>query len=95
MSIREYLDKIKPYLSNMINNLISQGAWKIHLTMIIKLFSSKDPEETGIIHTKSDNIETMIGQMRQIESLKNFLNFFCKDIKRLRRINERKQICFW
>ena len=31
LSIKEYLDKIKPYLSDMINNDIAQGKrWKIY-----------------------------------------------------------------
>ena len=28
---KEYLDKIKPYLSNMIDNSMTQGEWKIQL----------------------------------------------------------------
>ena len=61
---KEYLDKIKPYLSNMIDNSMTQGEWKIQLIIfllkILKCFCSKDSEETRTMHTKSDNIETMI-----------------------------------
>ena len=35
--------------------------WKIRLTMRINFISSKDSEETRAMHTKSDNIEIMIG----------------------------------
>ena len=35
--------------------------WKIRLTMRINFISSKDSEETRATHTKSDNIEIMIG----------------------------------
>ena len=48
----------------MKNNSMTQGEWKIQLIMfllkILKCFCSKDSEETRTVHTKSDNIETMI-----------------------------------
>ena len=55
-----YLDSIKPYLSNMINNRKTQGEWKIQLTMEINFISSKDSNEARTIHAKSDNIEIII-----------------------------------
>ena len=78
LSIKEYLDMIKPYLSNIINNHKTQGKWKVHsgntvidyktqgewkiqLTMPINSTSSKDSEETRTMHTKSHNIEIMVG----------------------------------
>ena len=74
----EYLDMIRPYLSDKINyhktqgewrihsdNTITehktQGEWKIHLTMAIDFISSKDFYETCTIHTKSNNVEIMMG----------------------------------
>ena len=75
----EYLDMIKPYLSNIINdhktqgewrihsgNTIiknkTQGEWKVHLTMAINFISSKEEsDDTVTMHTKSDNIEIMMG----------------------------------
>ena len=35
--------------------------WKIQLTMQINFISSKDSEETSTMHTKSHNIEIMMG----------------------------------
>ena len=61
LSTKEYLDKIKPYLNNVINNLVTQDEWKIQLIMAIKFTSSKDSKETRTMYTKSGNIETMIG----------------------------------
>ena len=61
LSIKDYLDEIKPYLSDIINDHNTQGGWKIHLTMAINLFSSKDSEEIRTMHSKSDNIEILIG----------------------------------
>ena len=36
------------------------GEWKIQLTMLINFISSKDPRETRTMHTKSDNIESIM-----------------------------------
>ena len=57
----EYLDIIRPYLSDMINDHKTQSEWKIQLTMQINFISSKDSEETCTMHTKSHNIEIMMG----------------------------------
>ena len=52
---------IKSYLRDMINDHKSQSEWKIQLTMQINFISSKDSEETRNKHTKSYNIEIMMG----------------------------------
>ena len=61
LRVKEYLDMIKPYLIDIINDHKTQGKWKIHLTIIINFFSSKDYKETRTMHTKSHNIEIMMG----------------------------------
>ena len=61
LSPKEYLDMIRPYLSDMINDHKTQSEWKIQLTMQINFISSKDSEETRNKHTKSYNIEIMMG----------------------------------
>ena len=40
LSIKEYLNKIRQYLSDMIKDFKTQGEWKIELTMIIDFMSS-------------------------------------------------------
>ena len=30
LSVKEYLDMIRPYLSNIINDHKTQGVWKVH-----------------------------------------------------------------
>ena len=46
----------------MMNDYNSNGEWKIQLTAEINFTSLKpDSDETRIMHTKSDNTETMIG----------------------------------
>ena len=48
-------------MSDIINNHKTQGEWKINLTMAINFFSSKDSEEIHTMHSKSDNMEILIG----------------------------------
>ena len=54
LSIKDYLDKIKPYLSNIINYHKTKGEWKISPTMAINFFSSKDSDEIRTVHSKSE-----------------------------------------
>ena len=62
VTISEYLDAIRPYLVDMINDHKNQSEWKIQLTAATNFISSKpDSDETRIMHTKSNNIEIMIG----------------------------------
>ena len=46
----------------MINDHKTQSEQKIQLTIQINFLSSKDSEETSTMHTKSANIEIMIGK---------------------------------
>ena len=43
LSTEEYLDKIRPYLSNTINNLKNQSEWKIQLTVTVNFISFSVP----------------------------------------------------
>ena len=61
MSPEEYFDIIRPYLRDMINDHKTQNEWRIQLTMQINFISYKDSEETRTMHTKSHNIEIMVG----------------------------------
>ena len=65
LSPKEYLDIIRPYLSNMINDHKTQSEKKIQLTMQINFISSKDSEKTRTMHTKSSNIEIMMGNEKR------------------------------
>ena len=49
--IEQPLDGNKPYLKDIINN---------QLTIVINFISSKDIDKECLMHSKSDNIETMI-----------------------------------
>ena len=61
LSTDKYLDKIESYLNNLIDDRKAQGEWKIQLTMAINFISTNDSDETSAMHTKSDNVEIMIG----------------------------------
>ena len=51
LSVEEYLNKIRPYLKEIINNLKKFDMWKIQLTIANNFIFT---------HAKSDNIEIMI-----------------------------------
>ena len=56
LSLEEYLNIIRPYLGDMIDNHKAHGEWKIQLVMKIIFISSLDTSEFREMHTKSDNI---------------------------------------
>ena len=60
LSIEEYLDKIRPYIKDIINDLKKSDTGKLQLTIVINFISSKDTGEEHVMHSKSDNIEIMI-----------------------------------
>ena len=51
LSIEAYLNKIRPYIER-------SDTWKIQLTVVINLVSSKDTDEDRLIHSKNDNIKS-------------------------------------
>ena len=60
LSAQEYLNKIRPYLKDIINNFKKLDWWKIQLTIANNFISSIDNNEECVMHSKSDNIEIMI-----------------------------------
>ena len=78
LSIKKYLDMIKPYLSDIINDHKTKGLerysssnktwveetpseWKIQLTMAVNFISFKDSDQARTMHTKSNNVEIIVG----------------------------------
>ena len=61
LSLEEYLNIIRPYLRDMIDNHKALGEWKIQLIMRIISVFSLDINKIHIMRTKSDNIELMSG----------------------------------
>ena len=60
LSFEEYLNKIRPYLKNIRNNLKKSDSCKIQLTPAINFMSSKDHGEERVMHSKSDKTESKI-----------------------------------
>ena len=105
----EYLDIIRPYLRDIINDHKNQGKWRIHsgnkvikheiqsewkiqLTMEINFNSSKPIfDEIHTMHTKSSNVEIMIGNETDgiIEDLfKSFLERYQEGLEESMRESE-------
>ena len=86
LKFKEYLSMIEPYLVNMINDYKNKGEWIIQLTAEINFISFKrDSIETRIMHTKSDNLEIMIGSDKNevIEDLfKSLLQSFQENLEK-------------
>ena len=61
LSLEDYLNIIRPFLKDMINNHKAHGEWKIQLIMRINFISSLDTGEFRIMHSKSNNVEIMSG----------------------------------
>ena len=56
-SPEEYLDMIRPYLNDLINDYKASGEWKIQLVMLNRCTSSKNYEETRNMYSASKNTE--------------------------------------
>ena len=91
LSIEQYLDVIKPYLSDLINDHkaieTSSNEWKIQINMHINFVSSNDTGEIRTIFVWSDNEEIRLGNETDdiVKRLINsFLNNYQKEEKLLR-----------
>ena len=95
LTISEYLDKIRPYLVDMINDHKNQSEWKIQLSAEINFISSKpDSDETRIMQTKNNKKGSMIGSDTNevIEDL--FKSFLQRISRKFRRKNGRFRVRF-
>ena len=99
LSIKKYLDMIKPYLSDIINDHKTKGLerysssnktwveetpseWKIQLTMAINFISFKDSDQARTMHTKSNNVEIIVGgETNKIieETFESYLQLYQKN----------------
>ena len=78
LSVKNYLNKIKPYLKNIINNLKKSDMSKIQLKIAINFINSKDNEQ--VKHSKSDNMEIMIND-KAYEVIEELFKWLIKYIK--------------
>ena len=60
--VNEYVDIIRPYLVDIINDHKTQSKWKIQLTIAINFISSEpDSDETRTMRARSENTEITMG----------------------------------
>ena len=59
--LEDYLNIIKRFLKDMINNHKACREWKIQLIMGINFISSLDTDEFRIMYSKSNNVKIMKG----------------------------------
>ena len=70
--------KLKVYSSN---DYQTQGEWKTHLSMEINFVSSKESDEIHRMHTKSDNIDILMGSETN-DIVKELFKSLYKNIKK-------------
>ena len=85
LTLKEYLPLIENYLRELINYYKNKGEWKLQLIAETNFISLKPgSDETRIMHTRSDNIEIMIGKDNDeiIEDLfKSFLQKYEENLQ--------------
>ena len=85
LSVKQYLNKITPYLYDLINDhRIARRVWKIQISMRVNFISSKDTGETCTIYVWIDNHKIMWGSDTDniIEELfGSFLDSYQKELK--------------
>ena len=57
LSVEEYLNKISPYLKDIINNLKTCDAWEIQITIANNFISFIDNDEERLTDSICDNTE--------------------------------------
>ena len=63
LSVKQYLNKIIPYLYDLINDhRIARRVWKIQINMHVNFISSRDTGETRIYYIWSDNVSIIQGE---------------------------------
>ena len=79
LSVKQYLYKIMPYLSDLINDhktiRNNSKEWKIQINMHVNLISSNDTGEIRTIFVWSDNKEIRSGNKAH-DIIKGLLNSF-------------------
>lgn len=93
LSIGQYLGRIRLYLRDMMYDLRTSGAWKTQLTAKITFMLLKDSSKSEPMHSKSTNIEIMIGF--DTDQIINFLIHFDVNIKMVCKHKWREQLFVW
>ena len=59
VTVKKYLNEMKPCLRETIINFQKSDTWEIQLTIAINFISSKDVKEEHAVHSKSNIIDIM------------------------------------
>ena len=85
LSVEQYLDMIKPYLSDLINENKAiennSNEWKIQINMNVNFVSSNDTGETRTIFVWSDNEEIRLGNETD-DIIKGLINSFLNNYQK-------------
>ena len=86
LSVKQYLHKILPYLSDIINDHKAirnkSNEWKVQINLHVNFISSKDTGETRTVYVWSDNEEIRSSNETDDiikELFKSFLNNYLKE----------------
>ena len=80
LSVGQYLDMIKPYLSDLINDHKTKK-WKIQINMHVNFVSSNDTGEIHTIFVWSDNEEIRLGNETD-DIIKGLINSFLNNYQK-------------
>ena len=90
LSVKQYLNKITPYLYDLINDhRIARRVWKIQISMCVDFIFSKDTRKTRIIYVWSDNVSIMRGSDTDYiirEIFRSFLRNYQEEFKIIKAI---------
>ena len=70
--------KWRIHSGNKIIEHKTQSEWEIRLTMAVNFISSKDSDEIRTMHTKSNNVEIMMGSVTD-EIIEELFNSFLQE----------------
>ena len=74
LPIEDYLDKIEPYLKDLIDGHKTHDEEKVQLTMKINFISSKNSDETRTMHIKNKMITEIIIDKKTDEIIEELFN---------------------
>ena len=72
LSVKKYINKVRPYLKDIVNILKKSCTLEIQLTMGNNLVSSKDNDEEHVMYSKSHKKEIMINGIADELTEKSF-----------------------
>ena len=88
LSVKQYLNKITPYLYDLINDhRIVRRVWKIQTNMHVNFISSRDTGETRIYYVWSDNVSIMHDEDTNAiirESFRSFLHNYQQELEMIK-----------